>query len=144
MSDDLTVIELRDLVIPERVVEIPGTKSGFVVRGLDLYKLLVTFKDNLDALDLLVSGQVSAEMVEEMIDELPNLVAHIISNAAGDAASFDLARKLPVQVQAIALKEIFELSFPDEDLMGKFWAWLEEKTDGLAKAYRSHLSGQTS
>lgn len=133
----VTVQDFKDIVIPEAKIKL-GETSAFMVYGLDMKTLIVCFQNNLDLLNDLLNGE-AVKASKEMMTLYPELAARVIAAATGsmEEDAISKARKLPIGVQMECLLRIFELSFPDSELLGKFWARLEELVEKVTAAYRA-------
>jgi hypothetical protein len=136
----ITVKNFRDIVIPEATVSLG--KESFVVRGLDMLTLLTCFEGHLEVLDDLLEGRSNAA-AGKLVNDFPKLVGTVIATATGAPDLAEKAMALPTGVQMDALVKIFELSFPDQDLVGKFWARLEEVVEKVTKAYMARKEIQS-
>lgn len=140
----VTIKEFAEIVIPSAVVKLNETEA-FRVYALDMATLLEAFKDYQDLLDNLMSGK-SGVALGRMVNEFPDVTARVIARAVGGMEFEEKAKKLPMGVQMDALAKIFDLTFPDQDLLGKFWARLEAIVESVAKSYTmkiAELSGTT-
>lgn len=136
----ITVKNFRDIVIPEATVSLG--KESFVVRGLGMLTLLTCFEGHLEVMDDLLEGRSNAA-AGKLVNDFPKLVGTVIATATGAPDLAEKAMSLPTGVQMDALVKIFELSFPDQDLVGKFWARLEEVVEKVTKAYMARKEIQS-
>jgi len=105
---------LKDLVSMTKEVKVNDSVS-FTVRGLSTEDLAVLVEAHGSDVDKLMEGG----GLEGIIRKSPSLVAEVIAIASDEPGSVDVAAKLPFGVQLAALKEIYDLTFPDEELVGK-------------------------
>jgi len=110
---------LKDLKIPEAIIEIPG--GNFAVRGLSLDDLAWLVRRHGEAMrkvfseftasDADLTSDSVAGFLLPLVDSMPGLVSEIIACAGGEAGEADLVRKLPFPVQIDALEKVIDLSF---------------------------------
>jgi len=119
-------MSLRDIVDIAVTIKV-NDKQSFDVRGLSTQDLAILSVDYDKNLTDLFSGNVE---FSKMIKDAPLFAAKIIAIAADDPEGLERASKLVFGVQAKALKEIYDLTFPDEDFLGEL---LGQLTDALLK-----------
>lgn len=142
----MTTINLEDYAIPKAKVPLPGGKQ-IEVRGLcadditflvqlhlpEITKALKLYQESRN--DILVKGNVQ-QFVMTLARDFPGLVAEVIS-AATDSRSDkarEIAAKLPVATQIVALNEITRLTMEDG---GGLKNLLAEMRDRLQSAVAS-------
>jgi len=112
-------MSLKDIKLPEAVIEFPG--GDFAVRGLGFddvsflvqkhgQKLEPIFKDFTQT-----SGDLTVESIAAfalpLLKAVPEIVAEMIACASGDKDDVGIARSLPFPTQLEALQRIVELTF---------------------------------
>lgn len=124
MSDELNIVDLANLELPEEIVTLNNNQKVRVV-GVPYNELLTVFKDNVHYLDLALRGDPRA--VTELLEEQPKKMAYLIAYATGntDKAAVEVALKIPTHYQAKLIMAIFRLTFPDGEALGKFMAEVE-------------------
>lgn len=130
-------MSLKDLKLPQAVVEIPG--GSFAVRGLspaEIEHLVREHRATLGALFDQFKTQAGSEddMIEAgagLLMEAPELMARIIALAADEPDAVEFALKLPTAVQLAALGKIAGLTFSVEGDLGKLLATVVEKVGGI-------------
>lgn len=113
---------LKELVIESREVALPGGQS-LTVHGLtleDITNLLGAFKNEISQI---FNGGMD---VPDMTSRAPLFTATLIAVGAGEPDAVEQARKLPLGTQMIALEEIWNLTLPDDDALGKLMARIEK------------------
>lgn len=131
----LSVVDFKDLVMPERVIPVSGDQA-FTVRALNIYELMSVFNEHLSVLDDLIEGKGDLA-TSTLVEQFPDLAAKVIAVAANNPDLVAKVKKLPTGVQAHALIEIFNMTFPDNELLGKLWARLEEVVTKVAKSVQA-------
>lgn len=138
----LKVVDLKDLVIPEALVPI-GDGQAIRVFGLNMEELVRCFSEHIEVLDNLLNGAIDDDFVQFMQNDMPDTVAEILAVATRDPdtqAAKGIIRTLPSQTQMIGLYKVLTLTFPDEDLMGKFWAGLEKYITKLKAGHKAAMA----
>lgn len=110
---------LKDLKIPEAIIETPG--GEFAVRGLSLDDLAWLVRRHGDTMSKVFNDFVAsdAELTSDsvagfllpLVESMPGLVSEVIACGAGDAEEATLVRRLPFLVQIDALEKVIDLSF---------------------------------
>lgn len=111
---------LRDLSIPEEVVEIPG--GSFAVRGLNVDDLSYLIRKHGPSMEKAYNGfmeksagSFAPEDVKDflvpLVEYAPDLLAELIACAADDMEAAPIARRLPFPQQVDALEKIARLTF---------------------------------
>lgn len=107
------IVDLKETI----EFEIKGKKLEIEVRGLSTEDLAVLSSTYDKHLDSLFKGNLD---FTKILKEAPEFVAKVIALAADDLKGIDKAARLPFGVQVKALKEIYGLTFPDEEFLGEF------------------------
>lgn len=112
-------MSLRDLAVPEEVVEIPG--GSFAVRGLNTDDIAFLVRRHGPAMEkaytdfMAREGDFTAEDIKDflvpLIEFAPSLVAEMIACAADDMESVPVARRLPFPTQIDAVEKVVTLTF---------------------------------
>ncbi|MDH5185392.1 MAG: hypothetical protein OEX12_16050 [Gammaproteobacteria bacterium] len=139
MTDNkqVTVKTLANIIIPHKVVDL-GDGQGFKVTGLSIKQLIDAFVGHYELLDGLMEGEF--EGIGRAVLESPEVVSRIIALAAGDEENYEIVMQMPTQIQGMALMAVFELTFPDTNTLGKWWARLEGLVGNLSHAYKKAIS----
>ncbi len=130
---------LKNLVIPEVTVEVPGNEP-LVVRGLGIDSVMFLVRHHRDNLELLFqqaqAGKISAESAEavalEVIAVSGILAGMIIACGAGEPDEWQKAMQLPMDVQAELLLQIGLLTFASEGGVEKFMQTVLKVMSGVA------------
>lgn len=144
-------MELKDYTIQRSKVPLPGKpKAGgekpfFEVRGLcaDDLTFLITLHHGPITRALTIYQEKRGEtlttksitaFVLVLVQEFPDLVAEVISAATDslDDATRQIARKLPVTTQILALNEILKLSMEEVDGLKNLLAEMRERIAAAA------------
>lgn len=121
--------KLRDYVIATREVE--GSGGSFTVRGLNTRDIAVVLQTHGPAIAKTfgdVIAQVKAgkkttfttedtkEAIRQIIPQVPEVAVALIAMAADDYTNegIEVAGRLPMGVQIIALQQVFEVTFESE------------------------------
>jgi len=132
-------VGLKNLVIPEVTVEIPGNEP-LVVRGLGIDSVMFLVRHHRDNLEMLFqqaqAGKISAESAEavalEVIAVSGILAGMIIACGAGEPDEWQKAMQLPMDVQAELLLQIGLLTFASEGGVEKFMQTVLKVMSGVA------------
>ncbi len=110
---------LKDLKIPEAIIETPG--GEFAVRGLSLDDLAWLVRrhgesmskvfNEFTASDTELTTNSVAGFLLPLVESMPGLVSEVIACATGEADEAALVRRLPFPVQIDALEKVVDLSF---------------------------------
>lgn len=110
---------LKDLKIPESIIETPG--GSFAVRGLSLDDLAWLVRRHGDSMSKLFNDFTAsdAELTSDsvarfllpLVEQMPGLISELIACAAGDAEDAPLVRQQPFPVQIDALEKTIDLTF---------------------------------
>lgn len=130
---------LKNLVIPEVAIEIPGNEP-LVVRGLGIDSVMFLVRHHREKLELLFeqaqSGKISAESAEavalEVISVSGVMAAMIIACGAGEPDEWQIAMNLPIDIQTEALLQIGLLTFASEGGVEKFMQTVLRIMSGVA------------
>lgn len=143
---------LKDFVIPRKRIELPGkavngVKPFFEVRGLTLDDLTFLVQQHLDPIvravkmyqesreDILRTGNLQG-FVLALARDFPALAAEVISAASDslDDETRNVAAKLPISVQIVALTEITRLTVEDAGGLGNLLAEMRGRLKDAASA----------
>lgn len=121
---ELNIVDLAALELPSKVVPL-NDNQHVRVNGVPYDQLMRLFQDNLECLDKALRGDPSA--VTDLIENQPKKVGRLIAFATGNESdeAIAIACKLGAYHQAVIVKAMFELTFPDEEALGKFMAEVE-------------------
>lgn len=134
MTEQLNIVDLAHLELPERIVTLNDNQS-LKVNGVPYNELMGLFKDNLEYLDKALQGDPDA--VTSLLEEQPQKVGELIAyacGAKGNAAAIANACKMGAFHQAKIVQAMFELTFPDGEALGKFMAEVEVLLKTIAVA----------
>ena len=112
------VIKIADLAQFNRTVDV-SEETQISVRPLNLHEMVQLFIDSrelfLPLYALGVEGKVSMETLSPFLLSAPTMIAKIIAMSADDLDSAPVVEKnMAATVQLIALKEIWQMSIPDQ------------------------------
>lgn len=112
-------MSLKDIKLPEEVIEFPG--GNFAVRGLGFDDVSFLVQKHGQKLEPIFtdftqsSGDLTVESIAAfalpLLKAVPEIVAEMIACASGDKDDVAIARALPFPTQLEALQRIFELTF---------------------------------
>lgn len=110
---------LRDLVIPEEVIETPG--GNFSVHGLGIEDITVILRRHAAQLNVIFAAVSAgkenldegfiADMALNLVQTAPRIAADIIAVGAGEPDLAAVVAKLPFPVQFEAIEKIGHLTF---------------------------------
>lgn len=110
---------LRDLKIPEEVVEIPG--GSFAVRGLNTDDMAYLIRKHGASMEKAYASFADSnenftpedlkDFLVPLLEYAPELLAELIACAADDMEAVPVARRLPFPSQVDALEKIAQLTF---------------------------------
>jgi hypothetical protein len=123
MSQELDIVDLMELEIPHTIVKLGN--QGLKVMGLPYHEMMDVFKGATDILGRILDGE--AGVIESILHHDPTLVCKIIAKATGHNSpeAVEKVKRIPVQIQGEILINCFKLSFPDEELLGKLLAQVQ-------------------
>ena len=130
---------LKNLVIPEVAIEVPGN-DPIVVRGLGIDSVMFLVRHHRDTLELLFSqaqnGEIKAENAElialEVIGSSAVMAGMIIACGAGEPEEWQKAMQLPISIQAEALMQIGLMTFAADGGVEKFMQTVLTAMSGVA------------
>lgn len=114
---------LKDLRIPEEIVEVTPGGESFAVRGLNVDDIaflvqrhgetLTAEYERFAASDTELSAQAISQFLVPLIDRAPALVSEVIACASDDTSqeAMQTARRVGFMVQVDALEKIADLTF---------------------------------
>jgi len=136
---------LKDYAIPKERIPLPGPKVQgeqpyFEIRGLNIDDLTFLVQLHLDPVtravklyqesrkDIMATGNLS-QFVLSIMRDFPGLTAEVISAAADslDDATREVAQRLPVSTQTLALTKIVSLTLEDAGGLGNLLAEMRER-----------------
>jgi hypothetical protein len=137
-------VGLKNLVIPEAAIKVPGN-DDLVVRGLGIDSVMFLVRHHRDALETLFNraqdGELDLANAEkfalEMISSSGILCGMIIACGAGEPTEWQKAMQLPVTIQTEALYQIGVLTFAAEGGVEKFMQTVLSVMSGVAALPKS-------
>jgi hypothetical protein len=147
MTNQLDVTSLSKIVIPNKVIPITKTQ-GVKIYGLSVYDLLQVFENHLDLLDKALDGDI--ESIGKVLRDCPELLASVLIKAIKEPDTEELRATiaiLPFPTQMNAVVEVFNLTFPDPEILKKFWAGLEGiigQLNQVRKVALTEITGESS
>lgn len=143
-------MQLKDFTIPRTKITLPGkavdgVKPFFLVRGITLDDMTFLVGQHLGPItraikmyqeskeDIVTSGNFHG-FIMTLARDFPDLVAEVISAATDslDDETRNVARKLPISVQILALNEIVRLSVEDAGGLKNLLAEMQERLKDAA------------
>ena len=115
-------MSLRDLKLPEAIVEFPG--GSFAVRGLSLNDIAFLVSRHGEKIKTTFAGLVQqaqgtddfdlnsvSTLAVPVLRAIPELAAEMIACASGEPDAVELATRLPAPVQVDALEKLLTITF---------------------------------
>lgn len=129
---EYTLVDLASLAQRHQVVPINDTEA-VAVYGIPFDQMMALFALHLEYLDELLDTDASflktSDLVSKMLVEAPELIAKTMCMATRTDVTVEnmlMLRSLPAGVQMAIVVEALVQTFPDGELMGKFWAAVEK------------------
>lgn len=130
-SKQYTIVDLQALVDHHELVDV-GHGKAIKVYGLPVHDMITLFDGFLTYIDeILDPNKTSASIatiVQAMLSEAPELVGRVVCRAQRleiNEKNIDLCVRLPSGIQMAVVVAALNLTFPDGELLGKFWAGVE-------------------
>ncbi len=129
---DYTIVDLASLVEAGRPVPV-GEGRALMVYGLPFAEMMSLFGGYLEYLDEMLDENATlmktTDLVSRMMVEAPELMARTVCMATRQELNLEnlgKCRQLAAGVQMLVVVEALGQTFPDGELMGKFWARIED------------------